>query len=1154
LTNGMLGIFDEVLDDVDEDPITYATIKGIADAVSTLINLASGVGSTNPLPILEVLETLGIEVDADVIDASSEVYLAIAAADPTTLTSVEALETLVATAVTAANTFELTVVNGSLSGGYVSDTTVTVVANSAPEGQYFAGWTGADVADSTAPVTTLTMPAAAATVTATFQDIPAPKFNLTVTSGTGGGSYEAGQQITISAGLPAEGKIFDRWTGGDGVIDNPTNSVATLVMPANALTVTATYIDDPNQLFGLNVGSGTGSGQYKAGERVAIAANAAPDRKRFDRWGGDVQYIDNATDPNTRVTLPRDSVTVVARYIDIPEEELPQTLTITNGEGGGDYLPGTAVTISADVPEPDQLFDRWLGDVAYVANVNDATTTVLMPAQAVSLRASYRAAPPTEYALTVEGGTGDGEYVAGDVVTIAAGLAPAGQVFDQWIGQTARVANVNQPTTTITMPDSAVSVRAVYKDLPPQTFALTVDGGTGSGDYTQGRVVAIAAAPAAADKVFERWEGQTAALANVNQPNTTLTMPGTAVTVRARYADVPAEPATPTLRTGGRGGRGGSIPGDGFLMSQANAKRDWSAESGLVMRGQSVGRQVDVELIEQPVPAGTLVFIEAPDEPTGFYFDKWIGQTAFVDNIHQPRTSVLMPNHDVTVLAQYRSFDGTTTVTLAANQVSGTAQTLPAGAAGTEVELKVEPAVTIGGRPFIFDFWEGQTATVANVLLPETTVRLSNTDVALRPVYRAKPAGTVAVTAPAGTTIPADIEPGSYINLSAPTPAQGLTFERWTGQTGTVETLDAEDSRLYVGVNAITLTAQFVQGADPEAVAELVESTTPPANVDVYTDAGASDAEADNLSAYNDALAALRAAATNDAPLTIEAVREMVTTFNTILSAAAGNTAPSLDAAGYAKVGVTVPAAAVDLLNNGVASAEAKDVDTVAELQAIADAADRITTLASAGTGAPTAADYSAVGINDVVAANASAYNSAVAEVKPATPADIQAVITAYNSVLAGAGNVATAANLTAAVYAELGVTVPATALGLLNSAVGSQGAAASNTVAKLQAMVSASAKVINTAANSQDAGLTESDFTVLGVQGVTPANVADASGIVADAAVTEVDTVAKLQALLSEVLTPPLPVPTLSLWSLLLMVMLMMGLGLRQRALRSKF
>lgn len=65
--------------------------------------------------------------------------------------------------------YNLTVVNGTISGEYYANEEVEVTANAAPAGQQFASWTGNVVfANPMSPRTTLTMPAYAISVTATY--------------------------------------------------------------------------------------------------------------------------------------------------------------------------------------------------------------------------------------------------------------------------------------------------------------------------------------------------------------------------------------------------------------------------------------------------------------------------------------------------------------------------------------------------------------------------------------------------------------------------------------------------------------------------------------------------------------------------------------------------------------------------------------------------------------------------------------------------------------------------------------------------------------------------------------------------------------------------------------------------------------------------
>ncbi len=80
-----------------------------------------------------------------------------------------------------------------------------------------------------------------------------------------------------------------------------------------------------------------------------------------------------------------------------------------------------------------------------------------------------------EYNVTVTGGTasvGTGTPITkatmGTTVTLTAGAAPTGKVFDKWevVSGGITLADANSATTTFTMPASAVSVKATYKNAP----------------------------------------------------------------------------------------------------------------------------------------------------------------------------------------------------------------------------------------------------------------------------------------------------------------------------------------------------------------------------------------------------------------------------------------------------------------------------------------------------------------------------------------------------------------------------------------------------------------------------------------------------------------------------------------------------------------
>jgi len=200
-------------------------------------------------------------------------------------------------------------------------------------------------------------------------------------------------------------------------------------------------IDIP--LYTLTVEYGDGDGSYPEGEQVDIFADPAPAGSRFRQWTGATQYIDDMYAEDTFVTMPAQNITVTATYENL------YSLTVVNGDGDGSYLQGDVINISADPAGPGTRFKQWTGATQYVGNIYSENTTVTMPAQNITVTATYE----NIYTLTVVNGDGDGNYPSGTEVTITAD-DPIGYIFKNWTGDTGTVADVNAVSTTITMLDN----------------------------------------------------------------------------------------------------------------------------------------------------------------------------------------------------------------------------------------------------------------------------------------------------------------------------------------------------------------------------------------------------------------------------------------------------------------------------------------------------------------------------------------------------------------------------------------------------------------------------------------------------------------------------------------------------------------------------
>ncbi|MCP3668146.1 MAG: sialate O-acetylesterase, partial [Gammaproteobacteria bacterium] len=166
------------------------------------------------------------------------------------------------------------------------------------------------------PTTTLTMPSNAATASAIYRDA----------NGTGSGdgpegytlcakepeSYTFTQMVDVAYG--AKGRFYYKY----GVTGKITFNNATFGNPIPGVSKAGYYKAVTGSSFTLKVNSGSGSGDYRAGEIVTIWANEPPFGKVFDRWAinSGTPGIHDIRALYAKLLMPSNAVTVTATYRD----------------------------------------------------------------------------------------------------------------------------------------------------------------------------------------------------------------------------------------------------------------------------------------------------------------------------------------------------------------------------------------------------------------------------------------------------------------------------------------------------------------------------------------------------------------------------------------------------------------------------------------------------------------------------------------------------------------------------------------------------------------------------------------------------------------------------------------------------------------------
>jgi hypothetical protein len=316
-----------------------------------------------------------------------------------------------------------------------------------------------------------------------------------------------------------------------------------------------------------------------------------------------------------------------------------------------------------------------------------------------------------------------------------------------------------------------------------------------------------------------------------------------------------------------------------------------------------------------------------------------------------------------------------------------------------------------------------------------------------------------------------------------------------------------------------------------------------------YTAAGITGVTAANLDAMNSAVDANTAASVD----TKAELQSLVDTYQLILAEANGTTAdatPGVNptAAQYALIGADIGAGAtsavnLSLLNDALAGLTSAAIDTIAEINAVATAANAVITGAAGGT-APTIAQLTSLGIIDVNANNILAVQNAI---KATADSGLQVdTLSELQAVVAGAVNAASASQTviqnyaasntnpapTLADYLNIGVTgVDLSNLASINTAVDALTFGGVDSPFRVQTTVDAYGKILIEAngalADATPASNpTANDFSAIGASiGLASGGIANGSDLASSALAllgnaigglnaTSVDTVSEINAL----------------------------------------
>lgn len=545
----------------------------------------------------------------------------------------------------------ITVHNGTISGGgtsgqYLEGTTVNIVADGGTGD--FNGWSisGTYSVSSLSNTNVLLVMGRDTDVIATANY--ANRYKVTVTGGSGSGTYKSGTRVTCIANQCPASYEFKRWEENGSAVSYSQTYQFYISSDRNLVAIYEPIPYFDVELVNAHFEDSTTKKTLLRNSSPTIISNIAPEGMRFLVWEVLVGEPDNSvSQPFASTTTIRnlvENLKIQAKFI-VPDPTIKYTLTITRKDGTIDvynYPAGEVIDIYADSPDDGYYFYKWTDDIRYVTDPQAENTSVTIPGKDIKLGMDYRRIgyKPQQH-VWIAGGkillqeegqddrwVEDGNFDEGTVLTIKADPISVDKKFNKWIAPEGYensetvVADLTVPETTITVKYFPIRLDADIIDRNQYNFTIsnenTFDNPV-TGKYFDNQPVNLVFNKYINQTEdehiqFINWDGNDIKYLNlfdtgvgidVTNPNEQIIrMPNRDITISANYTS-------------------------SYPLKINGVIKDYYAE----------GDKVDISAVEEE----------------GKKFLYWSGDTACIDNIYNPNIIVTMPKSSVNIIPVYSS-------------------------------------------------------------------------------------------------------------------------------------------------------------------------------------------------------------------------------------------------------------------------------------------------------------------------------------------------------------------------------------------------------------------------------------------------------------------------------------------------------------------
>lgn len=170
-----------------------------------------------------------------------------------------------------------------------------------------------------------------------------------------------------------------------------------------------------------------------------------------------------AAEETAQGTVSLAQMTIAPKDVTIAAGEAPVFSYTANGLKGTDRITNVTYTTTAggDYSKPG-IYDISISDIT----MDNLDCYTISKGEKAKLTITDREI----YPLTVNGGSGSGDYAKGAEITVTADAPEGGKRFKAWMAEGITLADATANPVTLTMPAGAVTLTAIYEDVYTITF------------------------------------------------------------------------------------------------------------------------------------------------------------------------------------------------------------------------------------------------------------------------------------------------------------------------------------------------------------------------------------------------------------------------------------------------------------------------------------------------------------------------------------------------------------------------------------------------------------------------------------------------------------------------------------------------------------